>query len=41
VQATVDSIDQELQKKVREKEQDKEGSKKFATKREPTMSVSG
>src|ERR1043166_3459551 len=39
-QATVDSIDQELRKKVREKSK-KGGLKKFATKPEPTMSVRG
>jgi hypothetical protein len=40
VQATVDSINQELRKKVRRKMERKEGSEKFATQPEEAMSVS-
>ena len=40
VQATVDSINQELRKKARRKIERKEGSEKFATKSETAMSVS-
>jgi hypothetical protein len=40
VEATVDSISQELRKKVRGEMRRKEGSEKFATKPKRTMSVS-